>query len=116
MTDDYNDDEEDLEPFEDDDQDDDDQEEWVLFETVSDWQAAVNSGLVWRLEGHVGRTTMQALHAGHLMLGHHGVQDYWGNYVPSRDEIKADTFGSPSYVEKHRGVEHRELLERVNQQ
>ena len=37
---------------------------------------------------------------GQCMLGEEGHRDYWGNYVPSRTEVKAGTKGSPEYMKE----------------
>lgn len=62
-------------------------------------QELIDSGLAWRLEGHVGRQCMAAIEAGAAMLGEEGHRDYWGNYVPSRYEVKPGTKGSREYCE-----------------
>lgn len=73
-----------------------------------DAQGLINSGLAWRLEGTIGRQCMAAIEAGACMLGKAGHRDYWGNYVPSRDEVKAGTKGSFDFVADRYGVEHAE--------
>ncbi len=67
-------------------------------EQIAAYQAMVNDGSAWRMEGHVGRTAMRMIGAGVIMLGEKGHRDYWGNYVPSRTEVKAGTKGSAEYV------------------
>lgn len=69
-------------------------------EQVELYQHLVNTGDAWRLEGHVGRTAMDLLRAGLVMLGEEGHRDYWGNYVPSRHEVEPGTVGSREYVEE----------------
>lgn len=64
---------------------------------VEAMQAAINDGSVWRMEGSMGRAAMDFLRAGHCTLGEVGHRDYWGNYVPSRDEVKPGTVGSVEY-------------------
>ncbi len=64
-------------------------------------QELVNSGRAWILEGSVGRSCMEAINSGAVLLGEEGHRDYWGNYVPSRHEVKAGTKGSPEFVEKN---------------
>ncbi|MDW9531908.1 hypothetical protein RWE87_13455 [Sinorhizobium meliloti] len=73
-----------------------------------DAQELINSGLAWRLEGSIGRQCMAALESGACMLGRDGHRDYWGNYVPSRDEVQAGTKGSFDYVAERYGVKHAE--------
>ena len=74
-------------------------------ETVEAYQAIVNSGDAWRLEGHVGRTVMALIEAGEIALGHDGHRDYWGNYVPSRSEVVPGSKGSAEFVRKRSGGE-----------
>ena len=68
---------------------------------IAELQDLLDTGLAWKLEGHVGRTCKDAIDAGYCMLGHEGHVDYWGNYVPSRYEVEPGTPGSP----EHAGVE-----------
>lgn len=65
------------------------------------FQSLINSGEAWRLQGSYGRDAMAMIEAGLCMLGEVGHTDYYGNYVPSRHEVKAGTKGSPEYVETH---------------
>lgn len=60
-------------------------------------QGWVDSGTAWKLEGHVGRTAMDALRAGALVLPPQRENDYWGNTVPSYLDV-ADETGSPGSV------------------
>lgn len=61
-------------------------------------QALVNSGMAWRLEGHIGRQCMGLIDAGVIMLGKEPRTDYYGNPIPSRYQVVAGTKGSPGYV------------------
>lgn len=63
-------------------------------------QELIDSGLAWRLEGAVGRAAYEAIEAGHCVLGEVGYLDYYGNYVPSRYEVKPGTIGSVEYAEE----------------
>lgn len=67
-------------------------------EVIACYQELVNSGDAWQLEGHVGRTAMDLISAGKIMLGEEGHRDYYGNYVPSRHEVQPGTKGSSEYV------------------
>lgn len=67
-------------------------------EYVAAMQSLVNSGDAWRLEGSVGRAAMSMIEAGVLMLGPEGHRDYYGNYVPGRDEVEPGTKGSRQFV------------------
>ncbi len=68
-------------------------------EYVEGYQELIDSGMAWRLEGSVGREAMSLIEAGECMLGEEGHCDFYGNYVPSRTEVKAGTKGSPEYCQ-----------------
>lgn len=67
-------------------------------EVIECYQALIDSGQAWRLEGSVGRTAMALIEAGQCVLGEVGHRDYWGNYVPSRYEVEPGTKGSIDYA------------------
>jgi hypothetical protein len=73
-------------------------------------QRAINSGM-WGLQGSYGRTMMDAISAGLCMLGHNRATDYYGNTIPSRDDVKAGTKGSYDFVRDERGEEWAKLME-----
>jgi len=60
-------------------------------------QKAINTGL-WGLQGSYGRTMMAAITEGYCLLGHNRATDYYGNTIPSRDDVQAGTKGSFDYV------------------
>ena len=66
-------------------------------------QAAINSGTAWSLQGAYGREMMAAITNGFCLLGKTGATDYWGNYIPSRDDVKPGTKGSYDYVVRLQG-------------
>ena len=68
-------------------------------EYVAAMQNLIDSGTAWTLEGSVGREAMGMIDAGECTLGEEGHHDFWGNYVPSRFEVKAGTKGSIEYAE-----------------
>lgn len=68
-------------------------------EQVATYQALIDSGQAWRLEGHVGRTAMGLIDAGLCTLGPVGHTDYYGGYIPSRDEVVPGTKGSVAYAQ-----------------
>ena len=72
-------------------------------------QAVINAGQ-WGLEGSFGRAMMGAIEAGACMLGKHRARDYWGNPIPSRDDVQAGTKGSFDYVANINGVEYAQRL------
>jgi len=67
-------------------------------EQIECYQALIDSGTAWRMEGHVGRTAYGLIEAGLCVLGEVGHKDYWGNYVPSRHEVQPGTKGSVEYA------------------
>ena len=71
-------------------------------EYIASMQELINSGTAWRLEGAVGREAMGLIESGDCMLGEEGHRDYWGNYVPSRHEVKPGTKGSAEFVEERK--------------
>jgi hypothetical protein len=65
-------------------------------------QKAINTGL-WGMQGSYGREMMGAINEGYCMLGHNDARDYYGNHIPSRDQVKAGTKGSFDYVAQKSG-------------
>lgn len=76
-------------------------------------QALINSGTVWGLQGSYGRSAMDALESGFVMLGKNPTSDYYGNRIPSRDEVKEGTKGSRQLVVQEHGEEWAAELEAV---
>lgn len=61
---------------------------------VSEIQILINSGMVWKLEGSMGRAAMSTLENGACMLPEEEHQDFYGSVVPSRTNLKAGTKGT----------------------
>lgn len=61
---------------------------------VTSTQDQINTGLCWKMEGSVGRFASDMLEAGVCMLPKNRKMDYWGNVVPSRDDLKPGTKGT----------------------
>ena len=61
---------------------------------VTSLQGKINNGLVWKLEGSYGRAAMSALEDGACMLPEESYMDYYGNTVPSRNQVRPGTTGS----------------------
>jgi hypothetical protein len=68
-------------------------------DVVKMYQSMINDGTAWRFQGSYGRQAMEYIRAGACALGKEGHRDYYGNYVPSRFEVKAGTKGSVEYCE-----------------
>jgi len=71
-------------------------------EFIAAYQSLIDNGQAWKLEGHVGRTAMDLIESGYCILGEEGHYDYYGNYIPSRNEVIPGTKGSKEYAEKMR--------------
>jgi hypothetical protein len=72
-------------------------------------QRAINAG-AWSLQGSYGREMMRAIEAGLCMLGRDQYRDYYGNNIPSRDDVKPGTKGSYQFVIDERGLEWADLM------
>jgi hypothetical protein len=46
---------------------------------------------------------MEAIENGYCLLGRSRAQDYYGNTIPSRDDVQEGTKGSLEYVRKLQG-------------
>jgi hypothetical protein len=75
-------------------------------------QRAINSGM-WSLQGSYGRAMMQAISDGWCLLGNRSFNDYYGNRIPSRTEVKEGTKGSREFVLEQRGQEWVDFLENL---
>lgn len=61
-------------------------------------QQLIDSGQGWLLEGSVGRALSAAIEDGAAVLGPVEHRDYWGNRIPSRDQVQPGTKGSVRYA------------------
>ena len=66
-------------------------------------QDLIETGMAWRLEGHIGRQCMAAIEDGRAVLGTVPHRDYYGNRVPSRFEVQQGTLGSQAYAHHEQG-------------
>ena len=57
-------------------------------------QFLIDSGVAWKMEGSVGRYAMHLIECGACMLPKKAHRDCYGNYIPSRDELKEGTKGT----------------------
>lgn len=74
-------------------------------------QRAINSGVAWSFQGSYGRAMSEAISAGLCMLGKNRARDYYGNTIPSRDDVEPFTKGSYDFVMEERGQEWADLME-----
>jgi len=72
-------------------------------------QRVINGGM-WGLQGSYGRTMMDAISAGLCLLGHNDARDYYGNHIPSRDQVQAGTKGSYDFVVAERGQDWADMM------
>jgi hypothetical protein len=83
-------------------------------ETEFDYYAAIqrqiNAGQ-WGLQGSHGRTMMEAIRGGQCLLGKSRAQDYYGNVIPSRDDVMDGTKGSRGFVVEAMGEEWAAKME-----
>lgn len=70
-------------------------------EFIGAYQELINTGQAWRMEGSVGRQAMALIEAGICALGESDHRDYYGNHVPSRDQVQEGTKGSVQFVHDH---------------
>ena len=75
-------------------------------------QRAINAGM-WSMQGSYGRAMMQAISDGWCLLGNQSFNDYYGNRIPARTEVKEGTKGSPQFVLEQRGQEWLDFLENL---
>ena len=75
-------------------------------------QKAINSGM-WGLQGSYGRTMMDAIASGRCMLGQRRASDYYGNVIPSRDDVQFGTKGSYEFVADAMGAEWADMMAAV---
>lgn len=81
-------------------------------ETSLALQRAINSNM-WSLQGSYGRSMMQAIEAGECLLGRNDCRDYYGNHIPSRDQVQAGTKGSYDFVVERMGKEWADAMAAV---
>lgn len=75
-------------------------------------QKAINSGM-WGLQGSYGRTMMEAIRNGQCLLGKSRARDYYGNVIPSRDDVQFGTKGSYEFVADAMGAEWADMMAAV---
>lgn len=73
-------------------------------------QRQINAGS-WSLQGSHGRTMAGAIQDGQCLLGKARAKDYYGNVIPSRDDIVEGTKGSREFVAEAMGEEWAAKME-----
>lgn len=68
---------------------------------IAAYQELINTGQAWRMEGSVGRQAMALIENGICALGESDHRDYYGNHIPSRDQVQEGTKGSVQFVHDH---------------
>lgn len=66
------------------------------FGNVSKMQEWIDKGIAWSMEGAIGREAMRGLESGKYFLPNESFKDYYGNHIPSREQVKEGTTGSLS--------------------
>lgn len=80
-------------------------------------QSMIDSGQAWKMEGSYGRMAMYALERGMCMLPKESHSDYYGNRVPSRDEVPSGSKGSyKNCVNFWQGVEDGSIYLEIENQ
>jgi hypothetical protein len=77
------------------------QEDATEEDFIAAYQELINTGQAWRMEGSVGRQAMALIENGICALGESDHRDYYGNHIPSRDQVQEGTKGSVQFVHDH---------------
>lgn len=77
-------------------------------------QQTINGGTAWKFEGSYGRAMMDSITSGVALLGKKPARDYYGNYIPSRYDVKPGTKGSFQYVVEALGKSFAMTLAKLN--
>ena len=67
------------------------QADFPEIEKMQDW---IDKGYVWSFEGSVGRAAHRGLQCGMYFLPNQSFRNPYGQYIPSREEIRIGTEGS----------------------
>ena len=67
-------------------------------DVITLFQRLIDDGSVWHLQGYYGRSAMAFIDSGLCTLGPIGHLGPYGNYVPSRFEVKPGTKGSSEFL------------------
>lgn len=72
-------------------------------------QKMISNGMAWKLNGAYGREAMNLIKMGLCALGKNAYYDYYGNRIPSRDEVKDGSKGSIAYCADMQGISVEEF-------
>lgn len=61
---------------------------------LTETQRGIENGSIWKFEGSAGRYAMECLEVGKCFLPTKPTFDYFGNRLPSRNELKDGTKGT----------------------
>lgn len=67
----------------------------------AEMQRMIDGGLVWKLEGAMGRAAMDALRMGACVLPSEVQSDYWGSPIPSYLLVADNSPGSVALAEDY---------------
>ena len=70
-------------------------------EGVLEIQKLILSGEVWKFEGSYGRQAMDFLNSGICYLPEVVTYDYYGNMIPSRNQLEAGTKGTLENAQRY---------------
>lgn len=76
-------------------------------------QEAINEGTAWKFQGGVGRRLLDAITSGRCLFGKTCAWSYYGNYIPSREEVTPGTKGSLEYVIRRCGEDWANYIKGV---
>lgn len=76
-------------------------------------QRMINAGTVWIMQGSYGRLAIDLIECGTCCLGRLSARDYWGNFIPDRDQVKPGTKGSVEFVRSVRGDDWADQIQDV---
>lgn len=69
-------------------------------------QRQINEGVIWKMQGSMGRAAMNAIKGGFCMCAKVACSDYWGNRVPARTDLQPGTFGTEEFVADRNGADY----------
>lgn len=80
---------------------------------LTGWQQQVNDGSCWHTSGSIGREASELIHAGYILMSKEGVEDWIGNPMPTRDQVRAGAPGGPLYVKTMMGQAYLDWISAI---